>query len=160
AGHQVTASTRSPDGQARLRAMGAEPAVMDGLDPAAGGEAVARARPEGVIHQMTALAAGTDLRHLDRGLAAPNRPRTEGPGHPPGRAPGAGAPPVNRAGLHRLVQHPYRRPGEDRAGPAGPGSAREPAADPGRDPLPGERGPRRARPGGHRAAVRRAVRSR
>src|SRR5204862_2440029 len=55
AGHQVTASTRRPDGQGRLRAMGAEPVLMDGLDPAAVGEAVARARPEIVIHQMTAL---------------------------------------------------------------------------------------------------------
>jgi len=73
AGHQVTASTRRPDGQARLRAMGAEPAVMDGLDPAAVGEAVARARPEVVIHQMTALAGATNLRKFDAAFAQTNR---------------------------------------------------------------------------------------
>jgi nucleoside-diphosphate-sugar epimerase len=91
AGHQVTASTRRPDGQARLRAMGAEPAVMDGLDPAAVGEAVARARPEVVIHQMTALAAGTDLRHFDRSFAVTNRLRTEGTDHLLAAATAAGA---------------------------------------------------------------------
>src|SRR5512132_1642179 len=53
-GHQVTASTRSGDKVDRLRALGAEPVVVDGLDAAAAGEAVALAEPDAIVHQMTA----------------------------------------------------------------------------------------------------------
>ena len=52
-GHQVTAATRTPAKAGRLRELGAEPAVVDGLDAMAVGEAVARAEPDAVIHQMT-----------------------------------------------------------------------------------------------------------
>ena len=45
-GHQVTASTRNPARADRLRALGAEPVAVDGLDAVAVGEAVARAEPE------------------------------------------------------------------------------------------------------------------
>ena len=78
AGHQVTATTRTPGKAADLRRMGAEPAVVDGLDAVAVGEAVARAEPEVVIHQMTALAGDFDLRHFDRTFAATNKLRTIG----------------------------------------------------------------------------------
>src|SRR5258708_29867018 len=63
-GHQVTASTRSPGKAAMLRELGAEPAGVDGLDAMAVGEALARAEPEVVIHQMTSLAGGFRLRRL------------------------------------------------------------------------------------------------
>jgi nucleoside-diphosphate-sugar epimerase len=78
AGHQVTATTRNADKAEDLRRLGAEPAIVDGLDPVAVGEAVARAEPEVVIHQMTALAADFDLRHFDRTFAATNQLRTTG----------------------------------------------------------------------------------
>jgi hypothetical protein len=42
-GHDVIATTRSPDKMAALRALGAAPVVVDGLDAHAVGEAVARA---------------------------------------------------------------------------------------------------------------------
>jgi nucleoside-diphosphate-sugar epimerase len=77
-GHQVTASTRSPAKAERLRALGAEPVVLDGLDAVVVGEEVARAEPEVVIHQMTALAGGLDLRRFDRTFAVTNRLRTAG----------------------------------------------------------------------------------
>lgn len=77
-GHQVTASTRSPAKTAALRSLGADPVVVDGLDAVAVGEAVARAEPEVVIHQMTALAGQTDLRRFDRMFAVTNRLRAEG----------------------------------------------------------------------------------
>ena len=80
-GHDVTASTRGSDGLERLRALGAEPVVMDGLDGGSVGEAVARAEPEAIIHQMTALAGTPDLRRFDRWFAMTNRLRTEGTGH-------------------------------------------------------------------------------
>lgn len=80
-GHSVTAATRTPGKLALLRALGAEPVVVDGLDAMAVGEAVARAEPDAVIHQMTALAGGTDLRHFDKTFAVTNRLRTAGTDH-------------------------------------------------------------------------------
>jgi nucleoside-diphosphate-sugar epimerase len=80
-GHQVTGSTRNPGKAALLRALGADPVVLDGLDAVAVGDAVARAEPEVVIHQMTALAGAADLRHFDRTFATTNRLRTEGTDH-------------------------------------------------------------------------------
>ena len=77
-GHQVTATTRSPAKTGLLRALGAEPAVVDGLDAMAVGEAVARAEPEVVIHQMTSLAGTFSLRRFDRMFAVTNRLRTQG----------------------------------------------------------------------------------
>ena len=67
-GHQVTATTRSPGKTALLRELGAEPVVVDGLDAAAVGRAVAQAEPEVVIHQMTSLAGAStcDLRQALR----------------------------------------------------------------------------------------------
>jgi 2-alkyl-3-oxoalkanoate reductase len=77
-GHQVTATTTSPDKVDVLRTMGAEPVVVDGLDAAGVGEAVARAEPEAVIHQMSALAGEPDLRRWDRWFARTNELRTTG----------------------------------------------------------------------------------
>jgi 2-alkyl-3-oxoalkanoate reductase len=90
-GHRVTAATRSPRNQALLRELGAEPVVVDGLDAMAVGEAVARAEPEVVIHQMTALADGMDLRHFDKTFAVTNRLRTAGTDHLLAAAAAAGA---------------------------------------------------------------------
>ncbi len=78
AGHQVTATTRSEGKAAGLRAAGADVAVVDGLDALAVGEAVARAEPDVVIHQMTALSGDFDLRHIERTFAATNQLRTTG----------------------------------------------------------------------------------
>jgi nucleoside-diphosphate-sugar epimerase len=80
-GHQVTATTRSPGKAAILREMGAEPVVIDGLDAVAVGEAVARAEPEVVIHQMTSLAGSFNLRSFDKMFAVTNQLRTEGTDH-------------------------------------------------------------------------------
>ena len=82
-GHQVTASTRNPARTRQLRALGAEPVILDGLDGVAVGEALARAEPQVVIHQMTALAgAGLgNLRHFDGEFAVTNQLRTAGTDH-------------------------------------------------------------------------------
>jgi 2-alkyl-3-oxoalkanoate reductase len=90
-GHQVTATTRSPGKAEILRGLGAEPAVVDGLDAMAVGEAVARAEPEAVIHQMTALSGSFDLRRFDRMFAVTNKLRTEGTDHLLAAAAAAGA---------------------------------------------------------------------
>ena len=78
AGHDVVATTRSSNGAEGIRAMGAEPAVVDGLDEQGMVDAVRQARPEVVIHQMTALAGDPDLRHFDRWFATTNQLRTRG----------------------------------------------------------------------------------
>lgn len=78
AGHQVTATTRSPGKAAGLRAAGAEPVVLDGLDRAAVTAAVRAAAPEVIIHQMTALAAIRAPRRVDKEFAATNELRTAG----------------------------------------------------------------------------------
>lgn len=80
-GHQVTGTTSSPRGVDAIRALGAEPVVMNGLDGVAVGEAVARAKPDAIIHEMTALSGSPDFRHFDRWFATTNRLRTEGTEH-------------------------------------------------------------------------------
>ena len=90
-GHQVTGSTRNPAKAERLRALGAEPVVVNGLDAAAVGEAVARAEPEVVIHQMTSLSGDVNLRRFDRMFAVTNQLRTSGTDHLLAAAVAAGA---------------------------------------------------------------------
>jgi nucleoside-diphosphate-sugar epimerase len=80
-GHQVTGTTRSTDKLDELRALGAEPVVVDGLDPVTVGNAVAHAKPDAIIHQMTALAGEPDLKHFDRFFATTNALRTKGTEH-------------------------------------------------------------------------------
>jgi nucleoside-diphosphate-sugar epimerase len=78
AGHEVTATTRTPGKAGQLRAAGAEPAVVDGLDRDAVIAAVQAASPEVIVHEMTALADMRSLRNLDKVFAATNELRTRG----------------------------------------------------------------------------------
>jgi 2-alkyl-3-oxoalkanoate reductase len=90
-GHQVTAMTRSLGKTMDLYAAGAEPVVADALDRDAVLAAVTAARPEVVVHQLTALASVTSFRKFDEGFAATNRLRTEGTDHLLAAARAAGA---------------------------------------------------------------------
>lgn len=84
-GHQVTATTTDPGKLELVAQMGADGVVMDGLDAASVGEAVATVRPDAIVHQMTAIspahAGRPDLRRPDRWFAVTNRLRTEGTDH-------------------------------------------------------------------------------
>ena len=80
-GHRVTATTRDPAKLAGLDRLGANGVVVDGLDSAAVGEAVASAEPDAVVHQMSSLAGKLDPKHFDRSFALTNRLRTEGLDH-------------------------------------------------------------------------------
>jgi nucleoside-diphosphate-sugar epimerase len=60
--------------------LGAVPVVADALDPDQVAEAVGRARPEVIVHQLTAIGA-VDTRHFDRDFALTNRLRIEGTDH-------------------------------------------------------------------------------
>jgi nucleoside-diphosphate-sugar epimerase len=77
AGHEVHGMTRSESKQAMLSELGAVPVVADALDPDQVAEAVGRARPDVIVHQLTAIGA-VDTRHMDRDFAQTNRLRTEG----------------------------------------------------------------------------------
>jgi nucleoside-diphosphate-sugar epimerase len=80
-GHEVHGMTRSESKQAMLHELGAVPVVADALDPDQVAEAVRRARPDVIVHQLTAIPASLDLRHFDREFALTNRLRTEGTDH-------------------------------------------------------------------------------
>src|SRR5712691_7341010 len=84
-GHQVRATTTSAAKLGLLEHLGAEGVVMDGLDAVSVGEAVAAARPDAIVHQMTGLseahAGKPNLRKADRFFAATNRLRSEGTDH-------------------------------------------------------------------------------
>lgn len=76
--HQVTGMTRSPGKLEELRALGAEPVLADALDAAAVSAAVRDARPDAVIHQLTALPQRIDSRKPERDFAMTDRLRGEG----------------------------------------------------------------------------------
>jgi 2-alkyl-3-oxoalkanoate reductase len=78
AGHEVTATTRTPGKVARLREAGAEPVVVDGLDREAVIAAVRAAGPEVIVHEMTALADMRSLRKVDQVFATTNELRIQG----------------------------------------------------------------------------------
>jgi nucleoside-diphosphate-sugar epimerase len=80
AGHEVHGMTYSESKQAMLYELGAVPVVADALDPDQVAEAVGRARPDVIVHQLTAIGA-VDPRHFDRDFALTSRLRTEGTDH-------------------------------------------------------------------------------
>jgi nucleoside-diphosphate-sugar epimerase len=80
-GHDVVGMTRSAAKVGALRELGAEPVVADGLDRPAVVEAVVRAEPEVVIHEMTSLAHLKGVRRFDHEFTVTNRLRTEGIDH-------------------------------------------------------------------------------
>jgi nucleoside-diphosphate-sugar epimerase len=107
-----------------LSELGAVPVVADALDPDQVAEAVARARPEVIVHQLTAIGA-VDMRHFDRDFALTNRLRTEGTDHllSAGQAVG-----VRRFVAQSNGAAPYARTGgavKDEEDPLDPTPARE-----------------------------------
>jgi nucleoside-diphosphate-sugar epimerase len=106
AGHEVTAATRTPGKAGQLRAAGAEPVVVDGLDREAVIAAVRAAAPEVIVHQMTALAGLRSLRKPDQAFAATNELRTRGTDNLLAAA--------ARAGTRRVIAQGYAGPGPDK----------------------------------------------
>ena len=106
AGHEVTATTRTPGKTAQLREAGAEPAVVDGLDREAVIAAVRAAAPEVILHEMTALAGMRSLRNPDRAFAVTNELRTRGTDNLLAAA--------ALAGTGRVIAQGYAGPGPDR----------------------------------------------
>ena len=73
--------TRSESKQVMLKELGAVPVVADALDHDQVAEAVALARPDFIVHQLTAIPPAINMRHFDREFALTNRLRTEGTDH-------------------------------------------------------------------------------
>ena len=127
AGHEVHGMTRYESKQAMLDELGAVSVVADALDPDQVAEAVGRARPDVIVHQLTAL-AGVGMRNLKRAAALTNRLRTEGTDHllSAGQAVG-----VRRFVAQSIGMGSYVRTGgpvkseEDPLDPAAPGKLRE-----------------------------------
>jgi nucleoside-diphosphate-sugar epimerase len=81
-GHQVTATTTRQDKLGGLEQLGARAVVMDGLDALSVAKAVAEARPDSIVHEMTAIGGRKpNFKHMDRWFALTNRLRTEGTDH-------------------------------------------------------------------------------
>jgi len=78
--HEVHGMTRNESKRTMLHEMGAVPVVADALDPDQVAEAVGKAQPDVIVHQLTSL-AGWGMRELKRGAALTNRLRTEGTDH-------------------------------------------------------------------------------
>ncbi|RUU11705.1 NAD(P)-dependent oxidoreductase [Mesorhizobium sp. USDA-HM6] len=78
AGHQVTATTRQSVKVDELRALGADPVVVDVFDAGGLRAAIAAAKPEIVIHQLTDLPAGLDPSKMGEATARNARVRDEG----------------------------------------------------------------------------------
>jgi nucleoside-diphosphate-sugar epimerase len=108
AGHQVSATTRSAAKLEALRAAGADPLVLDGLDATAVGAAVARAEPAVIVHEMTALPAAMNFRKFEQTFAATNELRTAGLDHLLAAAKAQG---VRRFIAQSFAGWPYARSG-------------------------------------------------
>jgi nucleoside-diphosphate-sugar epimerase len=80
AGHEVHGMTRSRSKEAMLKNLGAIPVLANALDAQQVGEAVAKASPDLIVHQLTAIGA-VDTRHLERDMSATNRLRIAATNH-------------------------------------------------------------------------------
>ena len=77
-GHDVTATTRTAAKAGGLRAAGAAPVILDGLNRDAVIAEVLAASPDVIVHEMTALASMRSLRQPDKVFAVTNALRTQG----------------------------------------------------------------------------------
>jgi nucleoside-diphosphate-sugar epimerase len=99
AGHEVIGTYHSAGNAERIRALGAEPVALDVLDPQAVRRAVVDARPDAIVHQVTALANVRFSRNPDKTFAQTNRVRTEGTD--------ALLAAAREAGVHRFVAQSF-----------------------------------------------------
>ena len=78
AGHSVTGTTRYPNKADAIRAAGATPAIVNALNEGEVLEAVQRAKPDVIVHELTAIPASFNLKRINEEFAQTNRLRTEG----------------------------------------------------------------------------------
>ncbi|HEX2096029.1 MAG TPA: NAD(P)-dependent oxidoreductase [Solirubrobacterales bacterium] len=107
-GHEVVGMSRSAERAALLEEHGARAVVADALDPDSVARAVVESEPEAIVHELTSLAAGIDMRRFDASFEQTNRLRTVGTDHllAAGRAAG-----VRRFVAQSYAGWPYAREG-------------------------------------------------
>src|SRR5262249_27548293 len=110
AGCQGMAMTRGEDKASWLRKVGAQPAIADALDRAAGIDAVTGRQPGEVGQQLAALAGEESYKNFDEEFALTNRLRTEGTDHLLEAA--------RIAGVRRIVAQSYGNWNYERTGSA------------------------------------------
>jgi 2-alkyl-3-oxoalkanoate reductase len=106
-GHEVIGATRTEAKAGALRDAGATPVVADVLDRDAIVAAVAKAEPDGIVHQATAL-SGADFRRFAKSFELTNRLRSEGTDNLLAAAKAAG---VRRFVAQSYAGWPYARVG-------------------------------------------------
>ena len=74
----MTGTTRSEERAAWIREQGAEPAIVDVYDEPALTEAVVRAKPDVVVHQLTDIPQAINIKRYAEDMAGNNRIRIEG----------------------------------------------------------------------------------
>ena len=157
AGHEVVGMTSKESHRGLVAELGATPVVADALDTGQVADAVGRANPEVIVHELTAIGS-IDFRHMDRDFALTNRLRTEGTDHllSAGRAVGV------RRFVAQSSSRTYARTGggiKSEEDPLDPSPAARDATGRGRDSASRGGGARRHVDGGDRAALRRLLRS-
>ena len=110
------------------------PVVADALDRDQVAEVVARANPDVIVHQLTAIPDTLDMRHFERAFAPTNRLRTVGTDNllSAGEAVAWG---VRGAEPHRRLRA-HGRPRQTRKRPVRPRARPRDAPEPGGDPSP------------------------
>ena len=126
-GHEVIGTSTSPGRATRVRAFGAEPIVLDLLDPGTVRKAILDAKPDAIVHQATALADVKFSKNLDRSFEQTNRLRIEGTDNLLAAA--------REAGVSRFVTQSFASLRYEREG--GPVKTEEDPLDP--QPLAGMR---------------------
>ena len=106
-GHEVIGTTRSQAKAGELRDLGAEPVILDALDRDAVIAAVSQAKPDAIVHELTAL-SNIDFRHFEKSFELTNRLRTDGTDNLLASARAAG---VERFVAQSYAGHPYARTG-------------------------------------------------
>ena len=136
AGHEVIGTTTYARERSNASGRSArKPIALDLLDARAVRKAVLASEPEAIVHEATALANVSDLKHFDRTFAQTNRLRTEGTD--------ALLAAAREAGVHRFVAQSYAPARYAREG--GPVKSEDDPLDPA--PVPADaRGLRRDAP--------------
>jgi nucleoside-diphosphate-sugar epimerase len=124
-GHDVVGMTRSQRNRALVDRLGARPVIADALDREAVLRAVTEARPEVVVHELTALTGKVNMRRIDRFMAQTNRLRTEGTDHLLAAAEAVGA---RRVIAQSFTGWPFERVGGPVKSEAAPLDPAPPAA--------------------------------
>src|SRR5262245_5561948 len=76
--HEVFGAFRNPQNSSRVQSLAATPVLLYPVHGYAAHKAISEIRPNVIIHQLTAIPANLDLKHIDRDFELTNRLRTEG----------------------------------------------------------------------------------